>query len=175
MATMRWILVSLLVGVCSLGCAKKDISSEALWANITNPTETFTEYIESLRQKDFEKAVGFIYVADEERLELFKSGWSPLANRIASENWKVSILATVEKGRFASLIWTSTEARDDPSPILAINDNGRWKIHHDSISGRLRDICNEEEFATAQQVVTVSYQKIKEIKAKQAQLIPPAS
>lgn len=155
--------------LCFTGCSKPATPAGTVQVAIADPVEAFRTYIEYVRKADYDSAVGLIYVADPENLEFFKSGWAPLTRRIQEESWEVSVLARVDKGKFAGLIWTSTPARDDPSPVLAINDDGAWKIHHTSISGRLGDIFKEEDLLTVQQVVRTSYDKINEIKAKRAQ------
>jgi len=163
-------LVFILLTLVFSACGKKNVPKADLWENVTDPAEMFKAYVRALSEDRLDDAMAYLYIPDASKVEFFRSGWAPLARKVQTENWSVSIIALVEKDRFAGMIWTSNSERSDPSSVLAVNDNGKWKLHHHSIAGDLRHIFNKQDFETAVQVVETTKQKLQDIKSKRAEL-----
>ena len=135
------------------------------WDGLSKPHETFEAYVKALRRSEYLKATAYIYMQNREVAEGTTAElMPPFAEQIREEDWEIKIVSAAKEGRFAAIIFTTTSEQDDPNPLLMIQEDNHWYMHHFQHSGRLANLLDDErEFAQARQLVAWGKSKVQEL------------
>lgn len=147
------------------GTNEDSTNRDKFWQGLAEPHDTFEAYVKALKKNQHIRAVSYIYMKNRQNTEPNVIKMMPeLSQKIRDEDWQIKIMRAAKEGRFAAIIFTTTEAQDDPSPILLINEDDRWYLHYYEHSGHLRNILDDEtDFSQALHLVDWGKRNVREL------------
>ena len=158
---IRTLTISLIITALAHPVYAKDDA----WKGLEKPHETFEAYVQALKKDDFDKAVAYIYLPDRSESEdRVKQGLPKVAAKMKSEDWRVRIVKAAKNGGIAAIIYTTQPEKRDFEPVLMMQRDNRWYLHHYHSSGRLRNILDEVDLAQAKEMVAWGKRQMQELK-----------